>query len=155
MNISKKNMTLLAQIFPKLPTPKNMVRSISKRSCLLGSFGKQHWKRDKTLLKFQWQHLYHIYWSFWRKLSSKKSLLGICKITKLFPNTLSANGKYSLLNWVNFTQHIQMQLSQKHETFCEFFCTFFKCTLNFEHFQKKDDSHSSDISDITDFEKHG
>ena len=29
--------------------------------------------------------------------SPKKSLLGICNISKLFPNTLSADGKYSLL----------------------------------------------------------
>ena len=48
-----------------------------------------------------------------------------------------------------------MQLSQKQKTFSEFFCAFLKSSLNFEHFQKKDDSHSSDISEITDSEKHG
>ena len=48
-----------------------------------------------------------------------------------------------------------MQLSRKQKTFSEFFCAFLKSSLNFEHFQKKDDSHSSDISEITDSEKHG
>ena len=48
-----------------------------------------------------------------------------------------------------------MQLSQKQKTFSEFFFAFLKSSLNFEHFQKKDDSHSSDISEITDSEKHG
>ena len=48
-----------------------------------------------------------------------------------------------------------MQLSQKQKTFYEYFCAFLKSSLNFEHFQKKDDSHSSDISDITDSKKHG
>ena len=48
-----------------------------------------------------------------------------------------------------------MQLSQKQKTFSEFFFAFLKSSLNFEHFQKKDDSHSSDVSEITDSEKHG
>ena len=52
-------------------------------------------------------------------------------------------------------QPIPMQLSQKQQTCSQFFCGFFKSSLNFEHFQKKDSSHSSDISEITDSEKHG
>ena len=47
-----------------------------------------------------------------------------------------------------------MQLSQKQETFSEFFCDFLKSSLDLEHFQKKGDSHSSDISEITDSQKH-
>ena len=39
-------------------------------------------------------------------------------------------------------QPIQMQLSKKEETFSQFFAAFVKSRLNFEHFQKKDDSHS-------------
>ena len=49
----------------------------------------------------------------------------------------------------------RMQLSQKQETCSQFFCGFLKSSLNFEHFQKKDDSYSSDISEITDSKKHG
>ena len=48
-----------------------------------------------------------------------------------------------------------MQLSQKQETFSEFFGRFLESSLNFEHFQRKDDSHRSDISEITDSQKHG
>ena len=155
MNISKRKMTLIAHIFPTVRTPKNMVRPISKRSRFYGSFGNQHGKRAKTLLKFQRQHLYHIYWSVWRRLSSKNSVLVIWKISKLFPNTLSADGKYSFLNWDNLTQPIKMQLSQKQNNFSKFFVRFLKSRLNFEHFQKKDDSHNSDISEIPDSKKHG
>ena len=57
----QKKMTLIAQIFPKLRTPKNMVRSISKKFRFKGSFGKQHGKQAQTLLKFERQHIYHIY----------------------------------------------------------------------------------------------
>ena len=48
-----------------------------------------------------------------------------------------------------------MQLSQKPKTSSQFFCQFLKSSLDLERFEKKDDSHSSDISEITDSEKHG
>ena len=130
-------MTLIADVFPKFPNQKNFFRSMSKKSRFRRSFEKQHGKRAKTLLKCQGQLLYHIYWSLWRQLSYKKSLLVICKISRLFPNTLSADGKYSLLNRDNLTQPIQMQVSRKQKTFSQFFAAFLKSILNFEHFQKK------------------
>ena len=52
-------------------------------------------------------------------------------------------------------QPIPMQLSQKDETLFQFFSQFLKSSLNFEHFQKTDDSPRSDISKISDSEKHG
>ena len=148
-------MTLIAEVFPKLRSPKNKVRSMSIKSRFKGSFKKQHGKRPQTLLKFAWQKLYHIYWLLWRQLSFKKFLLVICKISRLFPNTLSADGKYSLLNRDNLTQPIQMQLSRKQKTFSEFFSAFLESSLNFEHFQKKDDSHSWGISEMRECEKQG
>ena len=73
----------------------------------------------------------------WRQLSCKKSLLVTWNILRLFINTLSADAKYSLLNRENLTQSIQMQVSRKQKTFSESFSAFLKCSLNFEHFQKK------------------
>ena len=52
-------------------------------------------------------------------------------------------------------QQIPMELSQKQETSSQFFCGFLKSSLNFGYFQKKNDSHSSDISEIKDSEKDG
>ena len=59
-----------------------------------------------------------------------------------FVNTLTADDKHSLLNRDNLTELIHTQLSQKLKTFSQFFFAFSKSTLNFKHFQKKDDSHS-------------
>ena len=59
------------------------------------------------------------------------------KILRAFVNTLSEDDKYSLLDGDNLTQPIQIPLSQKQKTFSEFFSSFLKSTLNFEHFQKK------------------
>ena len=56
-----KKKTLIADVFPKLRTPKNIVRSISKKFCFKGSFGKQHGKLAQRLLNFERHHIYHIY----------------------------------------------------------------------------------------------
>ena len=48
-----------------------------------------------------------------------------------------------------------MQVSGKQKTFSQFFSGFLKSSLNFEHSQKKDDSHSWFISEITDSKKDG
>ena len=146
-------MTLIAEVFPKLRSPKNKVRSMSIKSRFKGSFKKQHGKCAQTLFKFACQKLYQIHWLLWRQLIFKKFLSVICKISRLFPNTLSADGNYSLLNRDNLTEPIQMQLSRKQKTFSDFFSAFFKSSLNFEHFLKKDDPHCWCISEITDPEK--
>ena len=78
-----------------------------------------------------------MYWLLWRKLSWKWSLLVICKSLRPFVNTLTAQGKYSLLNREYLPHAIHMQLSQKQKKFSKFFSKFFKSRLNFEHIQKK------------------
>ena len=62
---------------------------------------------------------------------------------------MADDDKYSLLYRDNLMQPIQILLSQKQKTFSEFFSAFLKSTLNFEHFQKKDDPHSRCTSQIT------
>ena len=76
-------------------------------------------------------------------------MLVLCKILRLFVNTLTADDKYSLLNRDNLTQPIQRLLSQKQKTFSEYFSAFFKSTLNFVHFGKNGDPDSRCISGIT------
>ena len=71
------------------------------------------------------------------QFSCQNSLLVTWKISTLFPNTLSADGKYTLLNRDNLMEPIKMQLSRKQKTFPEFFGNFLKFRLNFEHFQEK------------------
>ena len=53
-------MTLIADLFPKLRTPENVVRYMSKKSRLKGPFDRQHGKRAQTLLRSERQHGYHI-----------------------------------------------------------------------------------------------
>ena len=76
-------------------------------------------------------------------------MLVLCKFLRLLVKTLTDDEKYSLLYRENLIQPIQILLSRKGKTFSELFSAFLKSTLNFEHFQKKDDPHSRCISQIT------
>ena len=80
-------------------------------------------------------------------------MLVLWKILRLFFKTSTDDEKYSLLYRDNLTQPIQILLSEKQKNFSEFSSAFYKCTLNFAHFQKKDDPHSRCVSQITVSEK--
>ena len=80
-------------------------------------------------------------------------MLVLCKILGLFVNTLTEDGKCSLLYRENLTQQIQILLSQKRKTFSRLSSENSKPTLNFAHFQKKDEPHSRCISQSTVSEK--
>ena len=60
LNICKKKMSCIADLFVKLSTPKNVVRYMSKKSRSKGPFDRQHGKRVQTLLRSGSQHRYHI-----------------------------------------------------------------------------------------------
>ena len=80
-------------------------------------------------------------------------MLVLCKFLRLFVNTLTDDGKYSLLYRDNLTQQIQILLSQNRQTFSKLFSKILKPLLNFEHFQKKDGPHTRCSSQITVSEK--
>ena len=48
----QKKMTLIAYVFPKLPTTKVVVRSMSKGSPLKGPLDWRHGKQPETLIQF-------------------------------------------------------------------------------------------------------
>ena len=123
---------------------------MSKKSPFRGPFHKQHGKRAKPLLKSAWHQLYHIHWSLPTQLSWKRSLFPTCQILGLLVNTLAADEKYPVLNRYNLTILIQMQLSQKQNTYSDFFAAFLKCAINFKYFVKKDDPHRFCVSEIKD-----
>ena len=47
----QKKMTLIAYVFPKLPTTKVVVRSMSKGSPLKGPLDRRHGKQAETLIQ--------------------------------------------------------------------------------------------------------
>ena len=77
----------------------------------------------------------------------------IHKILRVFVYTLTDDDDYCLRYREYLKQPIQLLLSQKENTFSQLLSRFLKSTLNFEHFQKKDDPHCRCISQITVSEK--
>ena len=102
------------------------------------------------MLKSGRHHLEHSYWSLWRQLGWRKSLLLIWKFGKVFVNALTARDKYSLRNRNNLTQPIQRQLSQKQETLWKFFYWIFEIYFEFWTFSKK-----WRLSSLIDFGNYG
>ena len=76
-------------------------------------------------------------------------MLVLCKTLRVFANTLTPYDKYCPLRRDKVKEPIQILLSEKEKSFSQFFSSFLKSTLNLEHFQKKDDTHSRCISEIT------
>ena len=125
---------------------------MSKKPRFREPFDKKHFKGAQAVLKSSSQHLYAIDSSLPSQYTWKKSLLLTCQILGLLVNTLAADEKYPLLKRDNLTIPIQMQLSQKQKTFSQFFAAFLKSTLNFKHFESKDDPHRFCIFEVTDSE---
>ena len=76
-------------------------------------------------------------------------MLVLWKMLGLLVNTLTDDDKYSLLYRDNLPQQIQILLFKKPKTFSRLSSEIFIPTLNFKHFQKKDDPHSRCSSQIT------
>ena len=68
----------------------------------------------------------------------------------LLVDTLADDEEYLVPHREYLTMPIQMQLSQKQKNFSKFFAAFLKFSLNFKHFEKKDQPHSFCIFEVTD-----
>ena len=96
-----------------------------KKSRFTGPFHKSHGERAETLWKAAQQHLYHIYFSLWRKFSREKSLLVICKILGLFVNSLIADDKYSVHIEAVCGNIFRCNYLRKEKYFLNFCCIFY------------------------------
>ena len=76
------------------------------------------------------------------------SALVTSQIFRLFVNTLTPDDKYSRRNMQIFWQQFKTPLSQRGESFFEFFIAFLKCAWNLEHSEKKEKYPSLIISEI-------
>ena len=65
-----------------------------------------------------------------------------------FLNTLTSDYKYSRENLEKLWEQVPRRISRKAETFSGFYIAFLKSTLNFQYFQKKDQSQSLSINEI-------
>ena len=135
-------MIVIATLFWKLETVKDLVTPPSKKYRFRTPFDSQHTKGSQTLVKSSGEHFQHIFSSLWENLTWKISPLVISEILGLFRNTMTAHDKYPFLYWENLSTPIEMQLSLKPKTFSHFFNPFLESASNFKLFEYKDDRHS-------------
>ena len=124
LNVSKENMIVIANVFAKLQTVKNLVKILSKRRPFRPRFDSQHVKASQIVAKSQWAHFYHVFPSFWGKLIWELSPLVIGETLGVFLNTLTADNKYPVQDCENLRLSIQMQLCEKQKTFSQFLLHF-------------------------------
>ena len=123
-NIFKKRMIVIANLFPKLQTVKNLVRSLSKKLRFRTHIDSQNVKASQILAKSPWEFFYHVFSSFSGKLIWKMSQLVLGKILRESFNTLIADEKYRVQGCENLPLAIQMQLFEKQKIFSQFFIPF-------------------------------
>ena len=142
LNVFKKKMIVLANVFAQLKTVKNLVRPLFKKRRFRTSFDSQHVKGSQKLVKSSWEHFYQIFTSLCWEMIRKISPLFKFENIGVFLNTWTADYKYSVPDCENLQFPIQMQLSSKPKTFSELFLPLMESKSNFKHFEKKDDRHS-------------
>ena len=78
LNILKKEMIIIATLFSKLQTVKDLFRPLSKKHRFTTPFDSQHVKGSQALAKGAWEHFHHIFSSPWEKLIWKISPSVLC-----------------------------------------------------------------------------
>ena len=111
LNMFEKKMIVEANVFPKLQIVKDLAKRLSRKRRFRTCFSSHRVNGGQTLLKPAWEHLYHIFWSLWMEMTWKISPLQKFEILGVFVNTLTADDKYSVLDWENLKFSIQMQIS--------------------------------------------
>ena len=88
-------------------------------------------------------------------MSWKASLLVRSKMLGLFGNTLTTDHICSRQRWEKLQQQVQTVLCQKGSSFSQILIAFSECTQDLADFEKKDQLHSSAISEVIDPDKCG
>ena len=68
LNILKEKMILIANVFPKLHTVKNVARGLSKKHRFRERFDSEHVKESQILAKYSWERfndVFHYSRKFW------------------------------------------------------------------------------------------
>ena len=105
LNILKKRMIVLANVFPKLQTVKILLRPLSKKRCYRKSLDSQDGEESQTLVKSPWESFRHVFPSFSGRLFTKMSPPVLGDIVVVFVNILTADAKYPIQDCENLNSH--------------------------------------------------
>ena len=121
--ILKEKIFVIADLFPKLQTVKNLVRTLSKKRCFRTRFDSQHVEASQIPAISPCKGVYHTFSWFSLKLIWKMSPIVLGEILGVSVNTLTVDGKYSVQDCENLPLRIQMQLSEKEKNILSILCS--------------------------------
>ena len=111
LNILKKTMIVMVNVFPKWQTAEILLKPLSKKCRFRTRFDSQHVKASQMLVKSTWVHFCHVFLSLSGKLIWQMSLLVLSKALVVFVNRLTVDGEYLVHNSENLQVTLEMQLS--------------------------------------------
>ena len=117
LNIFLKTMMIIANVFLKLQTVKNIVTPLCKKRHFGLRLESPHVKVSRILAKCPWECFYYVFSSISGKLIRKISPLALGEIWGVFVNTLTADGNYPVQKCRNLQLPTQMQLSEKRKKY--------------------------------------
>ena len=120
LNILKKRMIVIANVFPKLQTMKTLLRPLPKKRCYRTSFDNEHVKASTILAKSPEERFSHVFQSFSGKLIPKMFPLVLGEILGVCVKTLTADGKYFVQDCGNLPLAIQMHYRKNKNFFLYF-----------------------------------
>ena len=94
-------MSLIAQLFLKLLTPRNVPVYMHTRACFWKAYSSERVNESQKLLQDAEKNFYPTLSSFWPKLKKKRFFLIRSEILGLLDNTLTTNYEYSRINRKN------------------------------------------------------
>ena len=126
LNIFLKKKIVIANVFPKLETVKDLVRGVSKRHHLRTFFESRHVKGSQTRLKSAWERFYDSFSSLWVEIIWKISLLLKFEILSVFVKTFTAGDKYPVRDCQNLSFTLFKRNYLKKEKLFLRFCFLFR-----------------------------
>ena len=145
-------MTLIAYVFPKWQTVKNLVRSMSKKRRFRTPFNIQHAKESQTLAKSAWQHFFKFF-----------HLSGEYPIVKCLCSRYVKSEDCMFIHWMSMIRiiFVIVRISRnqfkykylKNKKHFRNFWSIFEIYRNFWTFRKKYDPHSLCIFEIIEYER--
>ena len=128
LNILKEKMIVIANVFPKLQTVKNFVRTFSKKHCFRQCFDSEHVKASQILAKYPLEHFYQVFSYFSGILIQKVSPLVLGEILGEIVNTLTVDNKYP---FQDFATPNSNAIIWKTKNFFWIFCFIYELSINF------------------------
>ena len=124
LNILKKKMMVIANVFPNFQTVKNFFTPLCKNGRFGTRLDSPRVKVSRILAKRPWECFYHVFSSIWGKLIWKISPLVLGEISGVLLNTLSADGKYPFRYIENWNSQFKCQYLKNERLFLTFLFHF-------------------------------